>query len=110
MPSAALKAVPRVSRPVAIVLALRAKEEAIQPFVLPHRVEALPPTGEKLVHVALVRNVENEFVLRRVEDPVQGDRQLYHAEIRPEMAADRLWVFLREHPDEFIPNFFGELR
>ena len=39
------------------------------------------PPGEHLVDVALVADVEDELVLRRVEDPMEGDGQLDHPEI-----------------------------
>src|SRR5690606_3607820 len=41
--------------------------------------------GQHLVHVALVTGVEHDRVARRVEDPVQRDRQLDDAEVRPEV-------------------------
>ena len=44
--------------------------------------EAIAPAGEELVHVALVADVEDELVLRRVEDAVQRDGQLDDAEVR----------------------------
>ena len=45
------------------------------------------PTGEHLVHVALVAGVPDQRIARRIEDPVQGDGQLHHAEVRPEVPA-----------------------
>ena len=94
-----------VARAVAIVLAFGAEEEAVQALVLAHRVNALAPAGEHLVDVALVADVEDELVLRRVENAMQRDGQLDHAEVRPEMAAG-----LREHLDQFIAHFLRELR
>ena len=44
-----------MARAVAIVLALGAQEEAVEPLVLAHGVEALAPAGEELVDVALMR-------------------------------------------------------
>ena len=76
-----------VARAVAIVLALGAEEEAVQALVLPHGVDAIEPAGEHLVDVALVADVEDELVLRRVEDAMERDGQLDDAEVRPEMAA-----------------------
>ena len=73
---------PRVARAVAIVLAFGAQQKAVQPFVLPHRRDAIEPPGKHLVHVALMADVEDELVLRRFENAMQRDRQLDHAEIR----------------------------
>ena len=87
------------------MLAFGAEEKSVQPLVLPHRVDAIEPAGEHLVDVALMADVEDELVLRRVEDPMQRDRQLDHAEIRPEMAAG-----LREDLDQLIAHFLRELR
>ena len=62
-----------VARAVAVVLAFRAQEEAIEALILAHRAEALAASGEKFVDVALVGDIEDEFVLGRVEDAVQRD-------------------------------------
>ena len=47
--------------------------------------EAVLPPGEHLVHVGLVPGVEHDPVGRGVEDPVQRDGQLDHAEVGPEV-------------------------
>ncbi len=56
------------------------------------------------MHIALVAGVEEDLVLRRVEDPVQGDGQLDHAEVGPEVSAG-----LGDGVDEERPDLFGEL-
>ena len=66
---------------------------------------AIEPAGKHLVDVALVADVEDELVLRRVEDAMQRDGQLDHAEVRSEMAAG-----LREDFDQLIAHFLRELR
>ena len=93
---------------VAVVLALAAQQEPVQAIVLAHGVEAVPAAGEELVHVALVAHVEDELVLRRVEDTVQRDGQLDHAEVRPEVAADGAGVILGQNADQFLAHFLGE--
>ena len=45
------------------------------------------PAGEQLVHVGLVTGVQDHRVAWRVEDPVQRDRELDHAEVGAEVAA-----------------------
>ncbi len=44
-------------------------------------------SGEQLVHVGLVAGVPEHLVLRRVEDAVQGEGELHHAEVGAEVAA-----------------------
>ena len=44
-------------------------------------------SGKHLVHVALVRHVENETVVRRVEHAMQCHGEFYHAKIRADMPA-----------------------
>lgn len=61
-------------------------------------------TGEELVYVALVAGVEEHLVLRRIEDPVQGDGQLDHTQVGAEVAAG-----LRDCFDEEGPDLLGEL-
>ncbi len=66
--------------------------------------------GEHLVDVRLMAHVEDEFVLGRVEDAVQRDGQLHHAEVRPEMAADAVRVRLAHHVDQLLADLLRELR
>ena len=42
---------------------------------------------EHLVRVALVRNIENDLVLGRVENVVKSDSSLDHTEVRAEVSA-----------------------
>ena len=67
--------------------------------------DAIEPAGKHFVDVTLVADVEDKLVLRRVENAMQRDGQLDHAEIRPEMAAG-----LREHLDQLVAHFLRELR
>ena len=59
--------------------------------------------GEQLVDVRLVPGVEDDGVVRRVEDAVQGDRQLDHAEIGAEVAAGA-----RDVLDQELAHLAGE--
>jgi hypothetical protein len=70
-----------------VMLALRPAGVAGQAAALAELVEAGLPTGHDLVHVRLVPGVEEEPVVRRIEDPVHGQGQLDHTEVRPEVAA-----------------------
>ena len=69
------------------------------------RGEAVAAAGEELVGVALVRNVEEDFVFGRIEDIEQRDRELHDAEVGGEVPAvggdDR---------DDALPELGGELR
>jgi len=52
-----------VPRSVAVVLALGAQHEAVQPARLANRIHALQPPGEHLVDVSLVAHVEEQLIL-----------------------------------------------
>ena len=70
-----------------VVLGLGLARVTGQPAALPQRAELRDPSGQQLVHVGLVPGIEDDAVLRRVEDPVDRDRELHHAEVRAEVAA-----------------------
>ena len=89
---------------VAVVFALGAQKEAIEPAELAHRIETIAPPGKQFVDVALMTDVQNELVVRRVEDAVHRNGQFDDTEIRPQMAAG-----LRKDTDQFVPNFLREL-
>jgi hypothetical protein len=54
---------------------------------LPQRAELGVTAGKELVDVRLVAGVEQDPVDRGLKDPVQGDGELHHAEVRTEVAA-----------------------
>ena len=70
-----------------VVFALSGLGEAGEAAELPQGVKQRLPAGEGLVDVALVAHVEHQTVLRRVEHPVDGYRQLHHAQIGRQMPA-----------------------
>ena len=39
------------------------------------------------MHVRLVRRIEDKRILRRLENPVQGDGQFYYAKIRAQVSS-----------------------
>ena len=94
---------------VGIVGAFAAEEEAIEAFVLADGVEALASTGEEFVDVALVGDIENEFIGGGLEDAMEGDGEFDHPEIGAEMATDGGGIFGGEDADEFVADFLGEL-
>ena len=61
------------------------------------------------MNVALVADVEEDFVFGGAEDPVQGEGQLHHAEVGPQVAADRMRVFLGEPLDQGVSDFLRKL-
>ena len=77
---------PGVAGAIAVVLAFGAEEKAVEPFVLPNRVDLIPPSGKHLVDISLVADVEDKFVVRGIKNPVQSDRQLDNTEIRTEVS------------------------
>jgi hypothetical protein len=70
-----------------VVLTLTLARVAGEPAAAAQEVEAVLAAGDDLVHVCLVAGVEENPVLRRVEDAVQGEGQLDHAEVRAQMTA-----------------------
>ena len=46
------------------MLAFGAKQETIEPLVLPHGMDAIEPASKHLVDVALVADIKNELVVR----------------------------------------------
>ncbi|GAA3037536.1 hypothetical protein GCM10020000_14340 [Streptomyces olivoverticillatus] len=69
-----------------VVLGLLARGVAGQAPLAAQLGEVLAP-GQQLVDVALVAGVPQDAVGGRVERAVQGDGQLHHAEVGPQMAA-----------------------
>ena len=66
---------------------LRTLGEARQAAALAQGADAVAPAGQDLVGVALVPDIPYQDIFRRVEQVVQGDGELDHAEPGPEMAA-----------------------
>ncbi len=92
-----------VTRPEAVVLAFGPEHEAVEAVGLADGVEPVPAAGEEFVDIGLVADVEDEIVGGSVENGVQGDGQLDHAEVGPEMAAG-----LGQDGDEFLANFLRQ--
>ena len=94
----------RVARAVAVVLALGAQHETVQPARLADGLEAAVAPGEHLVDIRLVAHVEDEAVARRVEDVVQRQRQLHHTQVGAKVPAG-----LGDTKNQPLANLFGKL-
>ena len=70
-----------------VVFALGALGEAGEAPALAHGADAVAPAGQDLVRIGLVADVPDQPVIRGIEDVMQGDGELDHAEAGPEMAA-----------------------
>ena len=70
-----------------VVRRFAAPREATDAVELAERPEPIEAAGQQLVRVGLVAGVPDDPVARRFEQPVEGDRQLDHAERRAEVAA-----------------------
>ena len=68
-----------------IVLGFFARRVAREPAGLAQGVEPVASSGEDLVHVRLMARVPEEDVAGRVEDPVERERELDHAEVGAEV-------------------------
>ena len=70
---------------------------------LAERPEPLEPARQELVRIGLVAGVPDDPVARRLEEAVQGDRELDDAEAAAEMAAGR-----RDGGDDRLADLRGE--
>ena len=86
-----------------VVFALGALEETGQTALLPQRLHAFVAPGEQLVRIRLMPHVPHELVGGRVEDRMQGNRQLHH----PKAGAD-MPTRARADIDQTITNVLGQ--
>ena len=93
----------RVAGAVVVVLAFEAVEESARSAELAHPLDQLAPAREDFVDVALVADVHDKAVPRRVENVVQGQGHLDDAEVRPKVAAR-----FREDRDQLLANLLGQ--
>jgi len=70
-----------------VVWRLAALGKAAQPTVLPKRAETLEPSGQQLVHVALMTDVEDDPVGGTVECTVDAQCEFDHAQVGRKMTA-----------------------
>ena len=87
-----------------VVLAFRALGEARQAAALTQGADAVAPAGEDLVRVALMADVPDQLVPRRIEHVVQGGRELDHPQSRAQVAAG-----YRDHVDGLGAQLVGQL-
>ena len=87
-----------------VVFALAALGEAGQATRLTQGADAVAAAGQDFVRIALVADVPDQDVLRGLEDVVQGDGQLDHAEAGAEVAAGD-----GDGVDGLGPQLVGEL-
>ena len=92
-----------VTGAVAVVRALAAQHEAIQSSRSADGVELFAASGEELVDVRLVADVEDETIRRRIENVVHGEREFDHAQVRTEVSAG-----FREDGNQLLANLFGK--
>ena len=93
-----------VGRAERVVFALGSLGEARQPAAHAQSADAVSTPGQNLVRIALMADVPDQDVVRRVIDMVQGDGQLDHAEASAQVPAgggDRI--------DRLGPQLVGEL-
>ena len=82
---------------IAIINGFAPSFEAARSVFLPEVLQT--PTAENLMGIALVANVEDQLVLGKVENPVEGDRRFDHAEVGREVSAIKRGLF-----DDFLTN------
>src|SRR4029453_741480 len=89
---------------VAIVFAFRAQKKSVEALELTHRMKTIEPAGKHLMDIALMTDVHDKAIARRVEHTMQRNGQLDHAEIRSQMSSG-----LRKNFDQLIAHFLREL-
>ena len=104
MPRPAEIEVEECAAPNGSIFALRALGEAGKPAALAQRADAVAPAGEDLVRIGLMADVPDQAVSRRVEDVVQRDGELDHAEAGAEMPAGD-----RDGVDRLLAQLVGDL-
>ena len=72
-----------VAGAVAVVLALGAQHEAVEPAGLANGLKAVQATGKNLVDIGLVADVEEQLVFGGIEDRVQSQREFHDAKVGP---------------------------
>src|ERR1700681_2451635 len=87
-----------------VVFALRPLGEARKAAALSDGTDAVAAPGENLVGVALVADVPDQPVMRRVEDMVQRNRELHDAEAGAQMATG-----LGYRIDQVMAQLIGDL-
>ena len=71
----------------AVVLALTALGKAGDSAALPQGREAVAPSGQQLMNIALMPHIKNQMILRRGEHPVNSERQLHRTEVGRQVPA-----------------------
>ena len=61
------------------------------------------PTGQDFVGVALVADIPDQLIHRRVKDGMDRHRQFHHPQRRPQMPAG-----FRDDRNHFSPHFIGQ--
>lgn len=88
-----------------IVFAFSPAGEAGKSVFLAQRADAVATAGEDLVRIALVADIEDQPVVRRVEHLVDGDRQFDDTEACTQMSARA-----GHRVDHLVANFARKLR
>ncbi len=78
--------------------------EATDPVERAERRKSRQTAGQELVRVGLVTRVPDDPVARRLEQPMEGDRELDHAQRRAEVAAR-----LGDRADDRVADLGGQL-
>ena len=93
-----------MARAEMIVLGLAPAKEFRHPSDLADAVEVQPPPCQHLVRIALVAHIENQSILGRIEDVVDGGDEFDGAETRSQVPAG-----LGDALENLAANFVGHL-
>src|SRR6266436_8709331 len=87
-----------------VIFALGAFGEARQAAALADRADTVAAPGQDFVRIALVADVPNQPVAGRIEDMMERNRQLHHAE-----AGAKMPTGLGYRVDEIMPQLIGNV-
>src|SRR6266511_1516493 len=86
-----------------VMFTLRSPQKTRQATLLAQRVEPVVSAGQNLPRIALMADVPDDLVARRVEGRAERNRQLDHAEPRADVATR-----LGDDIDEALGHFIGQ--
>ena len=92
-----------------IIFAFTELGKTAHALVLAQGMELLLPAGDQLMGIALMTNIPDQFVCRGIEDRVQGQGQLNHAQTWRQMAAGLLALLSENLFESNVKIFLSHL-
>ena len=86
-----------------VVLAFLRLGKAADSLPLAQGGKAVKPPGQQLIRVALMADIQKDFILGRAENPEYRDRQLHDAQVGGQVPA-----VLGNRLEDFLPDLLGQ--